>query len=661
MVKNISAVASPLAKSLVETFITPKIQKLQKKWERKNALIDATFSDTFQEYLARVYERNAVLNTLAFRKRKVLLADVYQPLTIVDSESEQESLIEGFEESLFSQSAKILITDTAGMGKSTIVKRLLTTCIEENLGIPILIELRRLSSIKGLVDEILEQINPINDSIDKQLILDLINRGDFIFFLDGFDEIPIDERNEVSKGIQTFISKANSNRFLLTSRPEDSLSSYGDFSKYEIKPLKKEEAFELIKKYDLGNIADTLIQKILEPENFSNIEEYLATPLLVSLLFTAFEFKQQIPFKKHIFYRQVYDALFESHDLSKGESYSRLKHCGLSIDEFHRVLRTLGYFCFLQDNKIEFTRDQLLQIVNKSVSFCSDLKVNPSDFIKDIVTNVPLFTIDGIYFRWSHKSLQEYFTAQFIYLDSKANQKDILLQMSFHEKNWSFLNILDLYENIDPNGFRDIVVKKLLEDYVTYMTNTYINFKGSNKFLRQQLMFGRRVSFNQMHEASTLNLGGENTKSRSLDFNFEPTWFYPILGLGKFITIEVYNSPTIAIIQYLGKKNFPFVSRAQDLSPIKNLQKGIENRPDSDELIINYFNGLEFNKRIEIKDGKNLKINKGPTFENINRVLAHMLAEPNDFVMTLEEAQDFLRGISNKSNGLDSPEFLLDF
>ncbi len=659
MIKNISAVASPLAKSLVETFITPKLQKLQKKLARKNALIDATFSDTFQEYLARVYEKNAVLNTLAFRKRKVLLSDVYQPLTIVDSETEQEYLIEGFEKNLFSQSYKILITDTAGMGKSTIVKRLLTSCIEQNLGIPILIELRRLSTTKGLVDEILEQINPINDSIDKQLILDLVDRGDFIFFLDGFDEIPIDHRNKVSKNIQTFISKAGSNRFVLTSRPEDSLSAFGDFIKFEIKQLSDREAFDLIKKYDSSDLASTLITKIQEPENFKSIQEYLTTPLLVSLLFTAFEYKQQIPFKKHIFYRQVYDALFESHDLSKGESFTRQKHCGLAVDEFHRVLRVLGYFCFLQNNKIEFTKDELLEIVQKSISYCSDLEVNSSDFIKDIVTSVPLFTIDGTYFRWNHKSLQEYFAAQFIYLDSKGNQEEILLKLCFHERNRSFLNILDLYESIDPNGFRSIVVKRLLEVFLESLDTTYKHFSGPQKTLRQQLIFGIRV-FVVLSKKTT---SGENDQMDLLasipDCN--NAWYYAASNIERNVIIEVQELPTNRIINFLGKKKFPFVSLLSDLPPVKRIKNEISAKKTTDQLVLDYTNELASDEVIQIKDDKESDTNQKGTFENTNKFLALILSGHTSYTIKPKEARGFLSEISERNNLFDSQEFLLGF
>ena len=162
------------------------------------------------------------------------------------------------------------------------------SCIEQNIGIPILIELRRLSKTKTIVDEIIEQLNSIDENIDKQFILDLIKKGDFIFFFDGFDEISLSERSFVTIELQNFINKARKCYFILTSRPEDALSAFGDFQKFNIRPLIPEEAFELIRKYDdSNNISKLLIERIQEKEIFDNIQEYLRTPLLISLLYTA--------------------------------------------------------------------------------------------------------------------------------------------------------------------------------------------------------------------------------------------------------------------------------------------------------------------------------------------------------------------------------------
>jgi len=493
-IKDVSTIATPFTKVILESYIVPKIKDIKEKWNKNKKNLDESIESKFLDYLNSTYEKNAVLNTIAFKQKQVLLNEVYIPLKLHCNEDRKEFKIVDFTDEIFSYSDKILITDTAGMGKSTLSRKLVISCIEKNGGVPVLIELRRLSKSKNIIDEILEQLNPINEIFDKQFILDVIKKGDFIFFLDGFDEISLSERSFVTIEIQKFISKANKCRFILTSRPEDALSAFGDFQKFQIKPLEPSEAFQLIRKYDSsGKISKLLIEKLNEDEIFKNIKEYLATPLLVSLLYTAFEHKQSIPFKKHNFYRQVFEALFESHDLSKGDSFEREKFSGLSQDEFHRVLRVLGFFCLQAENKIEFSIDELNLFIKKSIDYCSNIDAKPSEFIKDLIITVPLFTKDGNYYKWSHKSLQEYFAALFVFYDTKERQKEILLHICFHNENRTFLNVIDLYRSIDPLGFEQMTTYRFINDYLNYLENSYTNFHGPEKLMRQQLTFGHEI------------------------------------------------------------------------------------------------------------------------------------------------------------------------
>jgi hypothetical protein len=429
---------------------------------------------------------------------------------------------------------------------------------------------------------------------------------------DGFDEISITERSKVTSDIQTFVSKAKNNKFIITSRPEDALSSFGGFQKFQIMPLKLDEAFELIKKYDPTNkISDLLIKKIEDDDIIRNIEEYLKTPLLVSLLYTAFEYKQSIPFKKHIFYRQVFDALFESHDLSKGDSFERDKFTKLGSDEFHRVLRIFGFLCLKNENKIEFSKDELNSIIQSSIEYCPELQIKPNDLIKDLLITVPLFSKDGIYYKWSHKSLQEYFAAQYIFFDAKEKQNDTLRHISFHENNFSFLNTIDLYNSIDPSGFEKVVVLKLLKDFIDYCSNSYQHFSGDSVIERQQLTFG--------HEVYLINFPfiPKNEKNH-------PRELFRLLSsvLGKKFRMsiginvvedeskisnikipEIRNSYQ-TLIDFLARKNTSYIIR---LKPSK----------ENVEIKLN----LPLRKPIRVTDRKNLIINKDDNFDNINSLM----------------------------------------
>lgn len=502
MVTEVLAVeaAKNVIGNLVDNLITPKIQQFAKKCNITYNEIMIPRGEHFEEYLHRTYKKYSILNTLVFKNERRALKELYIPLTLAKTDSqtrEKESLkIDKYPVELVKKYNKILITDTAGMGKSTLSKLMYLDIIDNGYGIPIYIEARRLRKERSVIQEIQEQISSLSKDFDTSLLLKFIQSGGFIFFFDGYDEISPEEKSIVTTNIQEFASKAGNNIFILTSRPEQALSSFGDFQRFTIKPLAKKEAYELLRKYDSqGTTSKKLIEE-LKTGKYEGINDFLQNPLLVSLLFAAFDYKQIIPLKKHIFYRQVYDAYFDSHDLSKGDNYIHDKASGLDIDDFNRVLRSIGYNC-LRRQRNEFEKDELLHIINDSKEFCNNLSFSSSDFLNDIISAVPLFCQDGQYYRWVHKSMQEYFAAQFIYQDSKNNQDAILNALVKSDNLESYLNLLDLYYDIDNYGFNKNITLTICEKYIEFHNEKYVFINGIPQNLidaRIGLLFEKKVA-----------------------------------------------------------------------------------------------------------------------------------------------------------------------
>jgi hypothetical protein len=462
---SISAI-KPLIDSIVSKIVVPKLEKLATRIGLEYDKLLIPKGEHFSEYFYRTYKRYSTVNTLVFKNNQMSLKEIYIPLTLTieKKHKNQNVKINSYPKTLADQYQRLLITDTAGMGKSTISKRMFLDVIDNSYGIPIFIELRRLSKEKSLISEIQQQLNSLSKEFNPKLMLEFIQMGGFIFFLDGYDEISLSERENVTRDLQDFITKASDNIYVLTSRPETALASFGDFQKATIEPLKKKEAFELLRKYDnQGETSKSLIGKLQSPE-YQMIDDFLRNPLLVSLLFVAFDYKQTIPLKKHIFYRQVYDAHFDSHDLSKGDGYIHEKKSKLDIDDFDKVLRFIGFECIKQQ-KIEFSKDELLTIIGNAKDFCVGLTFNASDIFNDLLKSVPLFCQDGNYYKWAHKSLQEYFAAQFIFKDIKKNQDEILSAIYNGNNIEKYYNMLDLYYDIDIFGFRKNLLLPLLKEY----------------------------------------------------------------------------------------------------------------------------------------------------------------------------------------------------
>lgn len=488
----ITAAATQMIKSFVEELFVPKFKKFQKTANIGSAKLLNRNKGYFNEYLIRTYDKYSNINTLAFQNSQRRLKDIYVAQSLVKETSFVEDdfielidnnkennveKIDEFPEKLIQKYKKILITDTAGMGKSTIMKYMFLDLIDKGLkdvGIPISIELNRLNKGHSILTEIQEELNSLSENFDNDLLLNFIQTGGFIFFLDGYDEISIADKIEVTKDIQTFISKAGTqNYYILTSRPENSLASFGDFQSFRIQPLSINEAFELLTKYDFSTtkrISKEIIAE-LQTGKYDSIKEYLVNPLLVSLLYNAYRYKTEIPLKKHQFYRQVYDALYNAHKLAQGKKPHE-KYSGLDIDDFNRILRYLG--CkFLINDDVQFDEDTILSAIRDAKKFCGNLEFRDSGFLKDLITTVPLFIKDGTEFKWAHKSLMEYFAARFIADEAKEYQDKILTAINRSDSVEKYINMLDLYYDIDYKGFSKGFLLPFLEEYVEYHDRIY--------------------------------------------------------------------------------------------------------------------------------------------------------------------------------------------
>src|SRR5947207_8355661 len=111
------------------------------------------------------------MNTIVFRNQQKRIQDVYIPLTVRSNGPPQtyfqiDTLIEDFIPGF----KRVIITDTAGMGKSTILKWLFLCSLGTSKGIPVFIELRTVSAAKPILDKIHEELCPIDKPFDKGLL-----------------------------------------------------------------------------------------------------------------------------------------------------------------------------------------------------------------------------------------------------------------------------------------------------------------------------------------------------------------------------------------------------------------------------------------------------------------------------------------------------------
>lgn len=454
-------------------------------------------SSVISKYLQKRCRMFSHVQTLVLRDRDKLLNKIYQPLTFTLDDGQTCTILEGLKicgyEPELTQIRKLQIVDSAGMGKSTMTKLMFLDIVEKKVAIPIYVELRRLPFEKSLAEEISSSMMEGIKGSRLSSFSELMKSGKVIVFLDGFDETGLNIRNHVVDEIKKLTEEYPNNRYILTSRPESELSELIDFKRVRIKPLNKNEAFELLSRYDdKGTTSKLLVQKLQDKVNHA-IDDYLKNPLLVSLLFAAFDYKQTVPLKKHLFYSQVYEAYFEKHDLTKGDCEHE-KKSGLDVFNFDKVLRVLGYHSLVKQ-KVEYSKEEIIQLIGMARQFCVDLSFKSEDFLYDLLHSVPLFSKDGVFYRWSHKSLQEYFAARFIAIDAKDQHDAILQTMYSSDKVDKYINLLDIYFDINNYEFHRVLTLQFLNDFIGYFDKNFIKLPGINEEsvkLRISLLYERR-------------------------------------------------------------------------------------------------------------------------------------------------------------------------
>lgn len=542
------------------------------------------------------------------------------------------------------------------MGKTTLLKYLFLNCVKQVAGIPIYIELRKLSKDKSVLDFIHEQLADLSElegAHRSHLVHKLLNSGEFVLFFDGYDEIPEDQRAAVTADLQYFLQKAQRNKYVMASRDEIGLTAFPQFQRFKIRPLQKDEAYTLLRKYADGNLAATLISKLEQPENTA-IHEFLSNPLLTSLLYKSFEYKQIIPLKKHHFYRQVFDALYETHDLTKeGGEYQRIKKSGMDIDQFEQILRSLGFLSYRKD-KIEFTKDELLGFIHKAKELSSDNKATPSNILHDLTHAVPLMVEEGNYIRWTHKSIQEYFAAQYIFRNTNGKQKELLLHFLHSEDFSRHMNLLILCADIDKTSFKHSIAKELAEVLLSMYDSIYdYEVAGISRDVmedRRCLTAGRYFFVTRVNlppnfsTATELNefkgydnyvteIHGEIVKqshAHGIDHKYGSTISWGNVGIS-----EVFSSATHTI---------RYMHRITDLPFIEPISKSPRN--DFEDFLNGIDKALHEVSRVQIIDDEPTNpLNQHQIFEDINRLLEIYAG----WKFNPHNARKFLKEIDNES------------
>lgn len=413
--------------------LTKKIDNVIEQLELVNELVEEKSSKI--RNFERNY-RNKVLNrysyiqlfgagTLEREYKRYQLDIAYVRLEI--SNKNTEKVIELDE--LLTKNKNVWIIGEAGSGKTTFLQWLAVCSagkIHEIAGledtVPVLIELRKLNSSQiGLKECILNVMKDSSYSIPEGWIEELVEKGRFVFLIDGFDEVDEGVKEQVLDWLKE-VDKNNKCKKVFSSRPQvKERPKLKELLEVRMLPMDRRRIGEFIQywhvavlvdqlKIDLEGakgISNKLKQKIFEIESLYKLA---SNPLLCAMI-CALHYRNEmnLPMSKRELYEECCKMLLERRDLEREIKIDN--NVKLDYERKKIIMAQLAYW-MMRNNHVEVEITGALNCVKRSIS---GMNINNSDeklIFKYLLERSGLLRqLETSKVGFIHRSFQEYLAA----------------------------------------------------------------------------------------------------------------------------------------------------------------------------------------------------------------------------------------------------------
>lgn len=462
-------VITDLTKSATKTILN----KLTKKYKDFSNKEDIDYGIAFEKYLTESEKHISMAKTILYGQTPKHLYSFFECMSIknrrnvVDTSDVNNILAIGH---------KIIITGTGGIGKSMLMRHCFLDAIKNTQLIPVLIELRGLNeySLEDISIEkfIYKTLNIFGFKLEEEYFKYSLETGCYLFLFDGYDEVKNALSTKVTQEIMDFSNKYSENYVIVSSRPLEEFVGWSDFNEYSSVRLTKEQALSLISKLDYNEELKEKFYKKLDEELYDKYESFASNPLLLTIMLMTFEGRISIPDSKTDFYEQAFSTLFHRHDARKKGCYKREILSGLSYEDFKKVF---SYFCFRSffKDQYEFTEKTALENIAKAKEKTFSFgEFNDSDYLNDMVKAVCVLVHEGLNYRFSHRSFQEYFAAVYTTQLSDDEQKKFVTSWLKSMSRRITTDYLEILRDLQPDRFfRNVIYDTMIEFYELYKSN----------------------------------------------------------------------------------------------------------------------------------------------------------------------------------------------
>ena len=404
------AVVTNIATNVIEDFLAAGWNKVKKYFQDLDAKQSIILGEAYNKYLINTKEKNGKIKTIIYRK---IPKELYSFFECTDVEYNGKRISTANISNLLALSSRIIVSGTGGIGKSILLKHLFLNTIDTTDSIPVLIELRKFNTLDvgdiSLENAVFQTLYENDFALEREYYVYSMKEGGYVILLDGFDEVSREKVAKVTSEIKSLCDKYSRNKYILSSRPADGFIGWQDFTEVSACRLTKKQALSLIGKIEFDDSVKKPFLAALDNYLFEKYESFASNPLLLTIMLLTFSNHASIPDKLNDFYEEAFSTLFNMHDATK-DCYVRDIRSKLGSEDFKRVF---AYLCFKSyfSNEYEFSDARLRECIQKARDKFSYLAFSVDDFQEDLIQSVCMLIKDGLNYRFTHRSFQEYFAA----------------------------------------------------------------------------------------------------------------------------------------------------------------------------------------------------------------------------------------------------------
>lgn len=466
----------------------------------------------FEDYAKSAYRKNEKTKTLLFAEIEYQFYDFFICNDIsyidIDQSPETKNIIEDVTlNKLNSVSPYTIITGTAGMGKTMMMKHLFLDSLKQcssTKKLPIMVMLRDFNAGNHNLGQIIfNSVNRFDGSFSEEKLKELLLEGNCQILMDGLDEVNHSSLLRLEEQIDEFVDRYPDNQFVISTR---SISEFVELPRFRVLKIEQFDfykALELVDKLSIpseGNDCREEFKKHLKAGYYQQFKSFAENPLLLTLMFINYQKSGEIPEKKSEFYEQVYKAMLYNHDSCKlgfKRSYRSAKSPSLFSDVFMelcaKAYRNADYD--LSEVKLESYFHKL-----KQKEKCDQTLMTFENFKYDILHCTCVMVYESQTYHFLHRSFQEYLFAKYYVIQSDTTLKKLGDYMS-KRNNFNESNGLELINELDPLKFDKCILLPFLEKiykdsddesaYRKLLINGFVNihFRGINESFEEDYRY----------------------------------------------------------------------------------------------------------------------------------------------------------------------------